>query len=87
MPTDKQSESPVEPQAEDIKTQAEWEKELECFFNDYDPDRKVAFKDITPDMVVYVDHAARTQWLEKNGFELTRENYVNLNLVPEKKSS
>lgn len=84
MESNKNSSSPVEPQPEDIKTMAEWEAELQCFFKEYDPKEKIAFKDISMENAVYIDEPARTEWLKENGFELTRENYMNVNLTVEK---
>lgn len=61
-------------------TMEEWEKQLDGLFVDYDPKRKLKRSEIHSANYVGIDKEFRTDWLQRNGYELTRENYINADL-------
>lgn len=73
---------PVDPQK--TLTMAEWEKELNIMFVDYSPNKKLTREEVSEIELsrgtVGVDYEPRKKFLQDNGYELTRENFMDITL-------
>lgn len=66
----------------EIKSMKEWESDLQLFFIDYTHNKNITREEALSAESLSVDHEFRKQWLIKNDYELTRENFMNVSLKP-----
>lgn len=68
----------------EVRTMAEWEEELQTMFVDFDPKQKISRQDAhdlrMQGKAVDVFIKDRKEFLEANGYEVTRENMMDITL-------
>lgn len=63
-----------------VLTMEEWEPILGVAFLEFDPKKELKRSDINDTMYHGLDWTFRKEWLETNGYELTRENFIDASL-------
>ena len=74
-------------QTSETLTMAEWESKSGLMFKDYVPNKKLTTDEVAQLRIdgetVGVDRQYREQWLKDNGYEVTRENLMDVSLTVE----